>query len=462
MEKPEHDSRKCRWARWASAVFLMIGCGGSGRGGQTASGGAAVGGGGGMAAPAVDGAAGAGGGFAGAAGAAGSGGGLGGAAGASGGFAGAAGAAGGSGLGGGAGSSIASGKVPDAGHSPRLCSDLFDQSIVPAYSFEISADNWAKLDADFHDLKDVLAGTPPQTYYPIVFHYGSETVSNAAVRLRGKSSWVNTVKYDANPKMQFDVSFDQIDTTQKFHGVSTLHFEIARDDWTFLNERIGNNWFREIGLLAPCSNSATLTVNGAFYGLYVAEDGVTKSLLKQFFPGNSNGDLFKGGTEPQTNTAAPNWTKLTALNSASDITTLETLVDLPNTVLEWAAEAVVADADGYYGGSHNYWIYDEGPAGYVWLLDHTDSALEWVDLFATGIGIKEHPIYWWAGRHFPDPPGKNYLLVINDPTWRAQYVQAIATQTPKWNAQEICGLDRCLGTADRQCGGRRSSQMGDH
>ena len=187
------------------------------------------------------------------------------------------------------------------------------------YSFEISADNWAKLDADFHDIKDVLAGTPPQTYYPIVFHYGSETVSNAAVRLRGKSSWVNTVMFDENPKMAFDISFDQYDTHQKFHGVGTLHFEMARDEWSFLSERVGNNWFREIGLTAPCSNSATITVNGQFYGLYVAEEGITKSLLAQFFPGNADGDLFKGGTEPHTNIAAPNWTKLQALNSAMDI-----------------------------------------------------------------------------------------------------------------------------------------------
>ena len=108
---------------------------------------------------------------------------------------------------GGAGGATAT--VSDASGSPRLCSDLFDQTVVPSYSIEISSDNWAKLDADFHDLKDVLAGTPPQTYYPIVFHYGSETVSNAGIRLRGKSSWVSTVMFDANPKMQFDVSFDQ-------------------------------------------------------------------------------------------------------------------------------------------------------------------------------------------------------------------------------------------------------------
>ena len=59
---------------------------------------------------------------------------------------------------------------------------------------------------------------------------------------------------------------------------------------TVLSERVGNNWFREIGLTAPCSNSATISVNGQFYGLYVAEEGITKSLLTQFFPGNADGD----------------------------------------------------------------------------------------------------------------------------------------------------------------------------
>jgi hypothetical protein len=337
------------------------------------------------------------------------------------------------------GTAVTSGQVKDASGSAHLCSDLFDQTILAAFSFEISADNWVKLNADFHDVKDVLAGTPPQTYYPILFHYGSETVSNAAVRLRGKSSWVNTVMFDANPKMAFDISFDQYDTHQKFHGVGTLHFEMARDEWSFLSERVGNNWFREIGLTAPCSNSATITVNGQFYGLYVAEEGITKSLLAQFFPGNADGDLFKGGTEPHTNIAAPNWTKLQALNSAMDIATLRTLVDMPNTVLEWAAEAVVEDADGTYGGFHNFWIYDQGTAGYVWLVDHTDSALEWLEVFTPSLGYKEHPIYWWVGRALPDPPAKNYLLVINDPTARAQYVNAIGTQVAKWNASEIVG-----------------------
>ena len=345
----------------------------------------------------------------------------------------------GSGPGGQVGAGGATATVSDASGSPRLCSDLFDQTVVPSYSIEISADNWAKLDADFHDLKDVLAGTPPQTYYPIVFHYGSETVSNASIQLRGKSSWVSTVMFDANPKMQFDVSFDQIDAKEKFHGISTLHLTMPRDDWTFINERIGNNWLRGIGLVAPCSNSAKLTINGAYYGLYVAEETVGTGLLKQFFPTNYNGDLFKGGTEAKTNTANVNWPRLQQLGAATDMATLQSLVDLPNSVLEWAAEAVVNDADGYYGGSHNYYIYDQGQPGWLWIPDHTDSAMEWLTLFAPSVSYKEHPLYWWAGRIAPDPPGTDYLIVMNDPTWRSHYVDAIATQAAKWDPNQIIG-----------------------
>jgi hypothetical protein len=39
-------------------------------------------------------------------------------------------------------------------------------------------------------------------------------------------------------------------------------------------------------------------------------------------------------------------------------------------------EAVINDADGYYGGAHNFYLYDQGPAGYVWLGKLVDRLLE--------------------------------------------------------------------------------------
>ena len=185
------------------------------------------------------------------------------------------------------------------------CADLFDPGVLQTYSIDISADEFAKMDAEFHDVQAVLAAMPRETYHPVTFHFGSETVGDAAVRLKGQSSWVETVMFDPNPKMQLVIAFDQFDPHGRFHGVDKIHLDMPRSDWSFLNERLANTWFREIGLMAPCSNSARLNVNGAYYGLYAAEESKDATLVSKFFPGNAGGDLFKGGVIAETNKAAP-------------------------------------------------------------------------------------------------------------------------------------------------------------
>src|SRR4029077_4194083 len=108
------------------------------------------------------------------------------------------------------------------------------------------------------------------------------------------------------------------------------------------------------------------------------------------------------------------------------------------TVLEWAAEAALNDSDGYYGGSHNFYVYDQGAKGYTWLPSDVDSTIEWMALF-TKLSWKQHPIFWWEGQVAPQPPGQHYLIVMNDPTWRGHYMDAIAAQAGKWDATELLG-----------------------
>jgi CotH kinase protein/Putative metal-binding motif len=326
-----------------------------------------------------------------------------------------------------------------AGSATTLtCADLFDQSALQEYQVEISDVEWAKLTIEFQDIADVLAGNPHQTYHPITFHYGSETVTNAAMRLKGQSSWVDTVSYDANPKMQFVVAFDQIDPKGAFHGLGKIEFDMPRSDWSFLNERIANAWFRQMGILVPCANSAKLTINGTYYGLYTTEESKGGRLIKEFFPGNSSGDFFKGGVQANGSNPNPNWLRQQQFWNAKDITAVTQIVDLPHSLLEWASEAILNNADGYYGGSHNFYLYDQGAAGYVFVPTDVDATVEWMSVF-TSVGYKQHPIFWWANRPFPQPPGQHYLIVMNDPTWRARYVDALTTQMAKWNVAQIQG-----------------------
>ena len=82
---------------------------------------------------------------------------------------------------------------------------------------------------------------------------------------------------------------------------------MPRDDETFLQERLAFNVLPTLGQPAPCANSATISFNGTLYGLYTNEEKTNHGYLKRIYPGDSDGDLFKGGETPETNTLGPDW-----------------------------------------------------------------------------------------------------------------------------------------------------------
>ncbi|HEY4393445.1 MAG TPA: CotH kinase family protein, partial [Polyangia bacterium] len=247
------------------------------------------------------------------------------------------------------------------------------------------------------------------------------------------SSWQEAVQYDgANGKMQFTIAFDQVDSSATFHGVSKLRFDMPRTDPTFLRERIANTWLREIGIPAVCATSGQLVINGNLYGLYVAEESVGHGFVKKFFPGNSDGDLFKEGWTPETNKSDPNWTRLDTFWAAQTPGDLAAIVDVPNSLLSWAAECLLNDGDGYWGGDHNFYIYDEGAKGYVFFPTDLDSSLDYLGQFTSD------PLFWWSARdQWLLPIPQHYLIMLGDAGLRAQYIQALATELPRLDVAEM-------------------------
>ena len=74
----------------------------------------------------------------------------------------------------------------------------------------------------------------------------------------------------------------------------------------------------------------------------------------------------------------PNKDRLRMFWAAADIGAAAAVVDLEASVLEWAAEAMLNDGDGYYGGGHNFYIYDYPGKGYRWLIDDGDATFAWL------------------------------------------------------------------------------------
>jgi len=320
------------------------------------------------------------------------------------------------------------------------CSDLFDQSVVRTYSIDIAPDVWQSLDAEFHDLASLQAGLNFATYHPVVFHLDQETVANASIKLHGQSSWAQTVMLDGDrAKMQFDIAFDKTDANGRFHGLDKLVFDMPRSDWTFLHDRLAHAWLRQAGIMAGCAASARLVVNGNVYGLYVVEEDVGHSVIQQFFPGDADGVLWKGGREAQTNKGAADGARMQAYWAATDLGAVSAIIDVAGSVNTWAAEALLNDADGYYGGFHNFYLYDQGRKGLLFLPVDTDATFDWLATFDLPAS-NDHPVFWWEARAKPAPaPGQDWMIVLGDAGWRRKYADAMASLLAHWDVAQIQG-----------------------
>jgi hypothetical protein len=126
-------------------------------------------------------------------------------------------------------------------------------------------------------------------------------------------------------------------------------------------------------------------------------------------------------------------TRLKQFWNATDIAAVQAIVDVRASIASWAAECMLNDGDGYWGGAHNFYLYDQGAKGYVWIPSDVDATFNYLSKHTI------NPFYWWIGRFMPEPPGQHYAIVMADPTWRAAYVDAMAAKLARFDVAEIQG-----------------------
>jgi hypothetical protein len=323
------------------------------------------------------------------------------------------------------------GGTPSYAAADEGCPDIFGQDAVRQYEIEVAPEIWAAL------MAELLAGPPredaAERYHPLAaFRLGAEVRTDARIRLKGRSSWAHTVAEDADPKAQFVVAFGRDGDGATFHGVRKISFDMPRSDRTMLAERLAYAFMRVAGLPAPCASSAELIIDHQPYGLYVSKETYGGRLLERLFPGAADGVLLDRGTAVTENAAAYDAGRAAALWAARDVAgMLAAGVDLDDSLRVWAAEAIVNAGDGYWGGNHNFLLYDDPRRGWRWLSDDVDAAFAWIPRM-------QHPLYWWVDRTWsPATPPQHYLAVIGAPPWRGRFVAAIADVLDRYDADTL-------------------------
>src|SRR5687768_6194058 len=138
---------------------------------------------------------------------------------------------------------------PDPGDEPDAmvepvedgCPSIFAQDVLPDFHVEISEGDWAALEDEFIRRDErIAAGEDPTPYHPIVFSHDGERVEDAMIRLNGASSWTEALLFEDDPfKMQFVISFNEVNEDGRYRGRRKLALDMPRSDWTFLRHRLG-------------------------------------------------------------------------------------------------------------------------------------------------------------------------------------------------------------------------------
>jgi hypothetical protein len=305
------------------------------------------------------------------------------------------------------------------------CSPVFAPDVLTTYEVQIAAAEWDRLLYDFfHMVENDNLNQDIHPYHPVEqFRHDDVVITDAMIRLKGQSSWRLAVEAGDNPpKMQFVISFNQHADKGRFRGLRKVELDMPRGDQTFLRQRVALSYLRDLGVPAQCANNARLVVNGAYYGLFTNLEHQDKEFLQRLYPGpgEADGDLWDVGRVLETNESTM-WQphpRLDAFWASRDPASLAAIADMDAALVEWAGEAMIADADGYWAGRHNWYVYDHPARGWLWIPHDLDASINWNS-------PTSDPLYFWGVRGMMDQPWQHYLGVITDATWRDRYVEAL-------------------------------------
>lgn len=283
-------------------------------------------------------------------------------------------------------------------YGPDGCPPIYAQDHLPRFDLKLEPAVMATLYEDWVQGREVNSLDEDDTpYRPLAeFRYGKIKIKDARIRLRGNPNfWLE------QNKMQFQISFDEIDDNGRFLGLRKVLFDAAALNRHFLRDRLSLYLMRESGIAAPCANNALLYINNEYYGLFTSLEKPDEEFLTRVFPGNDTGNLWKRRDwDRDRRTNARLQDLLTASDHAGDgangdLPALENLLDIDQALLVYAVDAVIPNSDGPWAGGLNFYVYDHpGLNKFVlipWDLDNTFDRLDpTVDPFTYRKDVRYH------------------------------------------------------------------------
>lgn len=147
------------------------------------------------------------------------------------------------------------------------------------------------IEIDEETYADMIANAMSEEYVMADITYNGYTFNNVAIRPKGNSSLMQ-VASSGDDRFSFKIDFDKYVDDQSFFGVTKLNLNNLFEDNTLMAEFIGYEMLDSIGAVASDTTYVALSINGEYFGLYLAVEQVDETMLYDEYD-NYDGELYK-------------------------------------------------------------------------------------------------------------------------------------------------------------------------
>ena len=200
-----------------------------------------------------------------------------------------------------------------------------------------------------------------------------ERFDSIGIRTKGASS-LDDVTNMKSDRYSFTLKLNKYRKGQKYHGMTKLLLNNNIWDATQIKDAVVYDMCRYIGLPAPLTNYARITVNGKYHGCYLMVEAVDKHFCKRNYPGE-NTNIYKPyhnlaytGDDLKRYGEIANYAKVrgdeasmrrvvTALKSVDECKDIEEHVDVESVMKYMALQTIVVNYDCMTGKNvQNYYL----------------------------------------------------------------------------------------------------------
>lgn len=179
--------------------------------------------------------------------------------------------------------------------SPQIAAAMGDMGISMEYEtklFDTSSILTVNILMDDADWNDMLTNATAEEYYQCDVEINGTTFYRVGIRPKGNTSLTSIASDPTTDRYSFKLEFDHYVDGQSCFGLDKLILNNNYADATNMKEALIYDMYQYLGADASLYNYAKISVNGEYWGVYLALEAVEDSFMLRNY-GAQSGKLYK-------------------------------------------------------------------------------------------------------------------------------------------------------------------------